>query len=884
MTHMSDPHPTNADELLDPIGSSAVAAFESDDWLALSARASASVDLGFIAGYRITRIVHRGAQGVVYEAIEPRTARRVAVKRLPQLLHGAELVAVEAARCARETDALAKLGHPNIVSMLAAPQTDDARLIVMEWIDGLPLDAWADGIWERLPAAQALEAITRCHIKISAAIAAAHARGLMHRDLKPSNVLVTADGEPKVLDFGLAKALSTVGGDSLQTTRSGCFAGTPMWAAPEQVAGRSADVDARADVHALGLLLYRALAGQHAFDETLAIGPLFEAIRTVTPKLPSRIRAAVARDLDLIVMHALEKEPARRYPTAAAFGRDLERYLVGDPIDAHPPSAAYVVARFISRHRGLSIATGVAVLAIAAGAIVSTIFAIDAGTSHNAAVAKATEANTARLRAERMNGFFIDLMDNLREREAAGQTSTPKQIIAAAVQAVARTATPKETESDLRTTLGIALHEIADYEGAIEQLNLAVALLEHSPDRTEYARVLGLLSLSQRLADFREASVDTARLSIEVLKSIDAGADLLAPAYDSLAYGFMNTQQDLASRATIDAALALAQRAEDPLILANAMSTHSLILDREGSRRQAAQVAAEAVAVARTAPEVKPKFLARLLHNEAYLLMQTGREAASLPIFDEAIALKSGYFGPRHPALIGTRSQRGLALSVLGRHDEAIAYLNETLGFYEAPSTTPVASRGNLMRHLGRSYMRRGGDGDSQRAEELFRTATIENAQIGSAHWGRTAAVVAWLARTVDAAKGRAASEGLLGEFAESVGRVAKDTVTARFVRAEIFLALTGAGMNPPFVATPAHIEQCQRDLAAVEKQFDANTVESIGMGFSLASVLAASESKEDREQALVQAAALKDRSVVLLGELSPMTREIAAHFAKHAK
>ena len=445
-------------------------------------------------------------------------------------------------------------------------------------------------------------------------------------------------------------------------------------------------------------------------------------------------------------------------------------------------------------------------------------------------------------------------------------------------------ARPLDPATDKDTTLGIALHEIADYEGAIEQLNLAVALLEHSPDRTEYARVLGLLSLSQRFADFRQASVDTARLSIEVLKSIDAGADLLAPAYDSLAYGFMNTQQDLASRATIDAALALAQRAEDPLILANAMSTHSLILDREGSRRQAAQVAAEAVAVARTAPEVKPKFLARLLHNEAYLLTQTGREAASLPIFEEAIALKSGYFGPRHPALIGTRSQRGLALSVLGRHDEAIAYLNETLGFYEAPSTTPVASRGNLMRHLGRSYMRRGGDGDSQRAEELFRTATIENAQIGSAHWGRTAAVVAWLARTVDAAKGRAASEGLLGEFAESVGRVAKDTVTARFVRAEIFLALTGAGMNPPFVATPAHIEQCQRDLAAVEKQFDANTVESIGMGFSLASVLAASESKEDREQALVQAAALKDRSVVLLGELSPMTREIAAHFAKHAK
>jgi serine/threonine-protein kinase len=193
----------------------------------------------------------------------------------------------------------------------------------MEWIDGVPLDRWADDTWSRLGARDATTAIVVCLEKVVSAVASAHARGIMHRDLKPSNVLILPTGEPKVLDFGLAKALT----GATEVTRANGFAGTPAWAAPEQVTGDPRDIDARTDVHGLGLLLYRALAGRTAFDGTLPILPLFEAIKTATPAPPSRERKSVARELDCITLRALEKEPARRYQSAESLTRDLERVV-----------------------------------------------------------------------------------------------------------------------------------------------------------------------------------------------------------------------------------------------------------------------------------------------------------------------------------------------------------------------------------------------------------------------------------------------------------------------------------------------------------------------------------------------------------------------------
>ncbi|MFM1868585.1 MAG: Serine/threonine-protein kinase PknB, partial [Planctomycetota bacterium] len=344
-------------------------AFLSDDWMRRTAQATRhdanDQSLGQLAGYRLTRIVQRGVQGTVYEAVESRTDRRVAIKRLP--LHDA--TSIESARFARETEALAVLRHPNIVSLLAAPSDDGARLLVMEWIDGIPLDRWADETWARLGARDATTAIVVCLEKVASAVASAHARGIMHRDLKPSNVLILPTGEPKVLDFGLAKALT----GAAEVTRANGFAGTPAWAAPEQVTGDPRDIDARTDVHGLGLLLYRALAGRTAFDGTLPILPLFEAIKTATPVPPSRERKSVARELDCITLRALEKEPARRYQSAESLARDLARYLSGEPIDAHPPSAWYIARKFVRRHRAVTALAAIAAAAVVGGTALSTV-------------------------------------------------------------------------------------------------------------------------------------------------------------------------------------------------------------------------------------------------------------------------------------------------------------------------------------------------------------------------------------------------------------------------------------------------------------------------------------------------------------------------------
>ncbi|MEY3022897.1 MAG: Serine/threonine-protein kinase PrkC, partial [Planctomycetota bacterium] len=400
-------------------------AFESDAWIARAARAEEPVLAGELAGYRLARLVARGAQGTVYEAVEPRTGRRVAIKRL---LGGSD-GSLEDTRFSRETSVLGALAHPNIVSLLSAPVDDGARLLVMEWVDGESFEAWADGVWGAQAEGAAARTIARAVADAARAVAAAHALGIVHRDLKPSNVLVARDGSPKVLDFGLAKALSPAAG-AAEVTRTNGFAGTPSWAAPEQIDGDPRAIDARTDVHALGLLAFRALAGRAAFDASLPIGALFESIRARTPAFTAVERRHVPKELALVVLRALEKEPARRYAHAGELADDLARFLAGAPVEAHPPSALYLARTLVRRHRAASAAIAVALAAVVAGAGASLAFAIDATRARGAETARADEAVAARLRAERMNGFFEDLLGSLRERDATGEPSSAREIIA----------------------------------------------------------------------------------------------------------------------------------------------------------------------------------------------------------------------------------------------------------------------------------------------------------------------------------------------------------------------------------------------------------------------------------------------------------------------
>ncbi|HRX83469.1 MAG TPA: protein kinase [Phycisphaerae bacterium] len=321
-----------------------------------------------IAGYHGFREIHRGGQGIVYQAVQRSTQRKVAIK-LP--LDDRDPAGVSRKRFEREIQLVAQLQHPNIVAVFDSGITrDNRRYFIMDYIRGLPLRDYVRR--NQVP----LEATLRLFCNLCRAVHHAHLRGVVHRDLKPSNVLVTADGIVKVLDFGLAKSLVAAIDTVVSTT--GQFIGTLAYTAPEQLRGRLDEVDQRSDIYSLGVMLYELLTGRYPFVQPGELERLVEQFATAPPLPPSEAwtpAAGISReadsaarspgnpidtDLETIVLKTLAKESHRRYATAEDLAQDLELYLAGEPIAARRDSIAYVLKtrlRSVSqRHRVLSLA------------------------------------------------------------------------------------------------------------------------------------------------------------------------------------------------------------------------------------------------------------------------------------------------------------------------------------------------------------------------------------------------------------------------------------------------------------------------------------------------------------------------------------------------
>ncbi|HEV3262371.1 MAG TPA: serine/threonine-protein kinase, partial [Gemmataceae bacterium] len=268
-----------------------------------------------IAGYEILGVLGRGGMGVVYQARQVKLRRLVALK---MILAGQHAGPEQLARFRAEAEAVARLQHANIVQIHEVGEHDGQPFFSLEFVEGGSLAHKLAGVPE--PPAQAARLVET----LARAIEAAHQRGIIHRDLKPANVLLTADGTPKITDFGLAKHLqdepavskgepgvSTAGG----LTATGAVLGTPSYMAPEQAAGKAGEMTAAVDIYALGAILYELLTGRPPFRAATVLETL-EQVRTVEPVPPSRLQPKVPRDLETICLKCLEKEPGKRYPSA----------------------------------------------------------------------------------------------------------------------------------------------------------------------------------------------------------------------------------------------------------------------------------------------------------------------------------------------------------------------------------------------------------------------------------------------------------------------------------------------------------------------------------------------------------------------------------------
>ncbi len=337
-------------------------AMQGDSTTALTAADLEGAPLPRLPGYRLLRELSHGAQGVVYEAIQESTKRKVALKVLLPGIHASKRARK---RFEREIEIIAQLRHPNIVSIYDAGRTPEGRYYyAMDYVRGLPLHRH---VREQ---SLSLEATLSLFMSICDALQYAHQRGVIHRDLKPTNILVDADGSPKVLDFGLAKQLASKA-DTLSLTEQ--IVGTLPYMAPEQTRGNPDEIDTRTDVYALGVILYELLTGKYPYPVVGELADVLHHIAQTPPERPSRAwlteqgvpskgmrrrsqRCPIESDLETVVLKALAKENTRRYQSAGELGRDVDRFLRGEPIEAKRDSALYVLRKMARQHRSATAA------------------------------------------------------------------------------------------------------------------------------------------------------------------------------------------------------------------------------------------------------------------------------------------------------------------------------------------------------------------------------------------------------------------------------------------------------------------------------------------------------------------------------------------------
>ncbi len=303
-----------------------------------------------IGDYRIIRKIGEGAMGLVFEAEQRTPRRRVALK----VVRGGVVDDFRARLFRREMQTLARLNHPSIAAIYDAGVTPDGQTyFAMELVSGIPLSAYVNGEHPGgsrppLPLRARIELFHR----ICAALNYAHQRGVIHRDLKPANILIDDDGNPKVLDFGLARASESEGPEASMVSEAGRLLGTPAYMSPEQTRAEPDAIDVRSDVYTLGVILYELVTGTFPYD--VMKPTLLDVVREIcetSPRPAHALASQVPLDVSTIAGKALEKDPARRYQTVAELEDDVHRYLNRYPIQARPPSLAYRVSRYVSRHK-----------------------------------------------------------------------------------------------------------------------------------------------------------------------------------------------------------------------------------------------------------------------------------------------------------------------------------------------------------------------------------------------------------------------------------------------------------------------------------------------------------------------------------------------------
>jgi len=653
-----------------------------------------------IEGYEILEEIHRGGQGVVYRAIQKATNRTVALKII---LSGAFATSRQRHRFEREVELAAALRHSNIVTVHDSGVSRDGRLyLAMELIDGESLDRFLLAARDKH-----IRDVLRLFSKICAAVAYAHQRGVIHRDLKPGNILIDEEGEPHIVDFGLAKGIEADWDDaSPRVTMTGEFMGTLAYSSPEHVGGIPDAIDVRSDVYSLGVILYEALTGRHPYPVTGRLADVISAIAEAEPrppstwrKRPSRTRKRDADDslssriddeIETIILKALAKDKERRYQSADHLKQDLDHYLAGEPIDAKRDSGWYVMRKAIRRHRG-KFASAAALVVLLIG------FAVTMAVQRQSIAVERDAARTEAAKAEQINDFLQQMLASVDPVTARGRDVTILRELLddAATRIETELIGQPEVEAAVRNVIGATYHAIGLYDEAEPHLTAAFDTRrrlkgDEHPDTLAVMHNLAMLYRAQ--GRYEEAEP----VNVAVF---EARRDLLGE--------------------------------EHPHTLA-AMNELALLYSKQGRFDEAERLHLEDDEISRRVLGADHPDTLTTRHNLANLYRKMGRYAQAEKICRETYESRLSALGEDHPETISSLHLLALLCDDQSRYEEAASLTLRTLDISrrvqgpEHPETLVTAQNlANLLKHLARW----------DEAEELYlETLRIRRDHLGEGH------------------------------------------------------------------------------------------------------------------------------------------------------
>ncbi len=799
-----------------------------------------------IAGrYTLVEKIGEGGMGEVWVAkqTEP-VKRKVALKLIKA---GMDTKAV-LQRFDAERQALAMMDHPNIARVLDGGMTDDRRpFFVMELVNGLPLTKFCDQA--KLGIRGRLELFTA----ICQAVQHAHQKGIIHRDLKPSNILVTlidpgAPGVPKVIDFGVAKAIGGKLLDESLSTQFGAVVGTFEYMSPEQAGFSGIDIDTRADIYSLGVILYELLTGLRPIDAKLlkkaALAEMVRIIQEEEPSKPStrlstdeslpslaalrqtepkQLMAVLRGELDWVVMKCLEKQRERRYETANALARDIQRYLADEAVEACPPTAGYRLRKFLRKHRagvltaaalaamlllGVTVSSWLAVRATKAEAMAraNEQAALEAAQAEVRERQKATAAESAaRLEADKakaINNFLINdlLAEAAPENNPVGSKVTVRELLDKAALKIGTAFTKRpETEAAIRKTIGRTYMSLGFYSEAERHLREALALYRQidEPEHPDTLNVMNALVWSLGAARKRDEAEE---LGAQCLSACER---VLGPDHQETLSALVNSADAQSLRGHYAEAEHIYRRvldsrrrilgAEHRDTLAT-MDGLAVELYWQAKYPEAEHLYRQVLEVRqRTAGPEHPATL-NAIGNLVLVLDAQGKQQEAMPLAEKTLEGRRRVLGPEHPhtlsslsCLAGLHRQLGKVRQAEGLFRELTEASSRTLG---AEHDLTLMAQTNLAQTLSAL-------GKLAEAEPLFRQGLAVRSRLSGPENQLTQTSIGNLAGLLHKQGRLAEAEGLYRKTLENRSKLGREDQYTLWVMNNLAGLLLDTGQAP---------------------------------------------------------------------------------------